>query len=101
VQRIFNLKFKIPTKMPRRVLTLADKTALLEQIKIQPPNTTHGQLAEITGVPKSTVASICSSKRNCEMNGHYAKDNRKFPQNGSVKVRIQMLKRPSINDSLF
>jgi DNA-binding IclR family transcriptional regulator len=45
--------------MPRRDLTLADKTALLEQIKNQPPNTSHRQLADITGVPKSTNHQIC------------------------------------------
>jgi DNA-binding transcriptional MocR family regulator len=30
--------------------------ALHEQIENQPPNTSHRQLAEITGVPKSTIA---------------------------------------------
>jgi hypothetical protein len=32
--------------------------ALHEQIKTQPPNTSHRQLAEITGVPKSTIARV-------------------------------------------
>jgi plasmid maintenance system antidote protein VapI len=44
--------------MPRRYVTLADKPALLEEIKNQPPNTSDHQLAEITGVPKSTTARI-------------------------------------------
>jgi DNA-binding IclR family transcriptional regulator len=45
--------------MSRRDLTLADKIALLEQIKNQLPNTSHHQLAEKTGVPKSTNHQIC------------------------------------------
>jgi hypothetical protein len=44
--------------MPRRDLTLADKTALPEKIKNQPPNTSHRELAKITGVPKSTIACV-------------------------------------------
>jgi hypothetical protein len=36
--------------MPRRDLTLADRIALLEQIK--------NQLADITGAPKCTVARV-------------------------------------------
>jgi hypothetical protein len=66
--------------MPRRDGTLIDKIVLLEQIINQLPN---------------------SSKRNCEMNGHYATDNRELPKNGSMKVRIQMFKRPSISGSVL
>jgi hypothetical protein len=44
--------------MSRRDVTLAVKIALHERIKNQPPNTSHHQLVEITGVPKSTVAHI-------------------------------------------
>jgi hypothetical protein len=44
--------------MPRRYLTLTDKTALLEQIKNRPSNTSHCQPAQITGVPKSTIARV-------------------------------------------
>ncbi|XP_067126959.1 tigger transposable element-derived protein 6-like [Centruroides vittatus] len=44
--------------MPRRDLTLENRIALLEQIKSQPPNTSHRRLAEITGVPKSTIARM-------------------------------------------
>jgi hypothetical protein len=47
-----------------------------------------------------TTPTLYSSKRNCEMNGHYAMDKRDLPKNGSVEVRIQMLKRPSISGSL-
>jgi hypothetical protein len=42
--------------MPRIDLTLADKISLLEQIKNQPLNTSHCQLAEITRVP--TIARV-------------------------------------------
>jgi hypothetical protein len=44
--------------MPRRDLTLADNIALLEQIKNQPPNISHSQLVETTGVPKSIIGCI-------------------------------------------
>jgi hypothetical protein len=78
--------------MPRRGVTVTDKTALFEQIKNQPPNTSHRQLAEATGVP--TLHALHNRKSDCEMNGHYATDKRELPRNGSVKVRIQMLKEP-------
>jgi hypothetical protein len=42
-----------------------------------------------------TFHALYSSKRDCEMNGHYATNIRELPKNGRVKVRIQMLKRPS------
>ncbi|XP_072119240.1 tigger transposable element-derived protein 4-like [Mobula birostris] len=44
--------------MPRKDLTLAEKITVLDQIKSHPPNTTHRQLAVITGVPKSTIARL-------------------------------------------
>ncbi|KFM73405.1 Tigger transposable element-derived protein 4, partial [Stegodyphus mimosarum] len=44
--------------MPRNDLTLSSKTALLDKIKSQPPNTSHRRLAEITGVPKSTIPRV-------------------------------------------
>jgi hypothetical protein len=44
--------------MPRRDVTLADKIALLEKIKNQPPDTGHRQLAEITGLSKSAIACV-------------------------------------------
>jgi hypothetical protein len=87
--------------MSRRNLTLTDKIAVLEQIKNQPRNTSHHHLAEITGVPKSTIARIIQQQINCEMNGHYMKDNREFSKSGSMKVRIQMLKRPSVSGSVL
>jgi hypothetical protein len=34
------------------------------------------------------------------MNGYYAVDNKELPKNVSMKVRIQMLKKPSISGSL-
>jgi hypothetical protein len=56
------------------------KFDLIEKIKNQPPNTSHHQLAGITGVLKSTIAVLYSSKRNCEMNGHYSTDNKELPK---------------------
>jgi hypothetical protein len=44
--------------MPYKDLSLAEQTALLHQIKGNSPNTSHRRLAEITGVPKSTIARL-------------------------------------------
>ena len=44
--------------MPHKDLSLAKKIALLDQIKGHSPNTSHCRLAEINGVPKSTIASL-------------------------------------------
>ncbi|XP_035212025.1 tigger transposable element-derived protein 6-like [Stegodyphus dumicola] len=44
--------------MPRNDLTLSSKIALLDKIKSQPPNTSYRRLAEITGVPKSTISRV-------------------------------------------
>ncbi|KII73547.1 Tigger transposable element-derived protein 4 [Thelohanellus kitauei] len=44
--------------MPRYDLTLSSKIALLDKIKSQPLNTSYRRLAEITGVPKSTIARV-------------------------------------------
>jgi hypothetical protein len=44
--------------MPRRDVTLAEKIALLEKITNEPSNTSHCQLAEITGVSKSAIARV-------------------------------------------
>jgi hypothetical protein len=35
--------------------TLANQTVLLDQINSQPPSTSHGQLAEVTGVLKCAI----------------------------------------------
>jgi hypothetical protein len=87
--------------MPRRDVTLTDKIVLLEQIKNRNPNTSYCQLAEITAVPKSTIAHVIQPQENCEMNGHCTMDKMELPKNGSMKVRIQLLKRPSISCSLL
>lgn len=44
--------------MPRKDLTLSSKIALLDKIKSQPLNTSQRRLAEITGVPKSTISRL-------------------------------------------
>jgi DNA-binding IclR family transcriptional regulator len=46
------------TETPRRDVTLANGIALLGKIKNQLPDTSHRQLAQITGMPKSTIASV-------------------------------------------
>jgi hypothetical protein len=44
---------------------------------------------------------LYSSKKNCETNGHYARYNRKHLENGSVKERIQTLRKPSTSGSVL
>ncbi|KII73427.1 hypothetical protein RF11_05263 [Thelohanellus kitauei] len=44
--------------MPRNDFTLSSKIALLDKIKSQPLNTSYRRLAEITGVPKSTILRV-------------------------------------------
>ncbi|KII60913.1 hypothetical protein RF11_13885 [Thelohanellus kitauei] len=39
-------------------MTLSSKIALLDKIKSQPLNTSYRRLAEITGVPKSTISRV-------------------------------------------
>jgi hypothetical protein len=58
LQNFFNLKFWIRAGISRRDLTLADEIALLEQIKHKPPNNTHHQLVEVTGVAKLTIVQV-------------------------------------------
>jgi hypothetical protein len=57
---IFSFKILVPAEMPRRDITLADSIALPEKKKIKnkPPRTSRRQLAEITEVPKYTIARI-------------------------------------------
>jgi uncharacterized protein YcnI len=58
-------------------------------------------LAEITGVLKFTIAHVTLQQEKLQMDGHYAMATMEIPKNGSVKVRIQMLKTPSISGSLL
>jgi hypothetical protein len=52
--------------MPRRDLTLADKIALLEHVKNQPPNTSHHQLVGISNcnfcLPTTNLKTLYSAK---------------------------------------
>jgi hypothetical protein len=75
--------------MTRRDVTLADKISLSEKIKNQAPNSSHRQLAKITGVPKSAITSVSQQQEKLR--------DRELPKNGSVKIRIQMLKRSAIS----
>jgi hypothetical protein len=87
---VYNL---IPLPRSDGDLTLANRTAILDQIKNQPPSTSHRWLTEITGVPHLQSHLLFSSKTHCERNGHYERDNREHLENGSVKERIHTLKR--------
>jgi hypothetical protein len=60
--------------MPRRNITVTDKTAFLEQLENEPPNTSYCQLAEVTRAQNLQLHTLYVSKRNCEMSGCYAMD---------------------------
>ena len=49
---------KSQTEMPQKELTIAERVVVLRIITEQPPNISHRQLAEITGVPRTTLAQI-------------------------------------------
>ena len=53
--------------MPQKDLKIAEKIALLRRIKEQPPNTSHRQLAEITGLPRRTLARILQDRDKLEV----------------------------------
>jgi hypothetical protein len=57
---IFRLKFEIHTEMQRRIVTLTDKIAELEEIK------NHCRLSEITGVQNSTIAHHTRGRQTAE-----------------------------------
>jgi hypothetical protein len=70
ILQLFCLQFEVPTQMPRRGVTLVDKTALHVHMKSHPLKTSHRQLAVASGVPNAaTAGALYSSKRNCEMMG--------------------------------
>ena len=49
---------KSQAEMPQKELTIAERVVVLRKIREQPPNISHRQLAEITGVPRTTLAQI-------------------------------------------
>ena len=49
---------KSQAEMPQRELAIAERVVVLRKIREQPPNISHRQLAEITGVPRTTLAQI-------------------------------------------
>ena len=63
--------------MPRKDLSISEKIAILELIKKQPANTSQRRLAEITGVPKSTVARIVQQQHELTL---YKKGERRLSQ---------------------
>ena len=46
---------KSQAEMPQKELTIAERVVVLRKIREQPPNISHRQLAEITGVPRTTL----------------------------------------------
>ena len=55
---------KSQAEMPQKELTIAERVVVLRKIREQPPNISHRQLAEITGVPRTTLAQICKTSDN-------------------------------------
>ena len=49
---------KSQAETPQKELTIAERVVVLRKIREQPPNISHRQLAEITGVPRTTLAQI-------------------------------------------
>ena len=48
-------------------LTIAEKIVLLRRIKKQSPNTSHRQLAEIIGIPRTTLKRILQDRDKLEV----------------------------------
>ena len=78
--------------MPRNALTLAGKIALLDKLKSQPLNTSYRRLAEITGVPKSTILRVLRQEVNCVRNWYYKKDKQEHPKE-NARGKIQTSKK--------
>ena len=49
---------KSQEEMLQKELTIAERAVVLRKIREQPPNISHRQLAEVTGVPRTTLAQI-------------------------------------------
>ena len=49
---------KSQAEMPKKELTIAERVVVLRKIREQSPNISHRQLAEITGVPRTTLAQM-------------------------------------------
>ena len=56
---VFCCKFcEIPSRDATKRINYAERVVVLRKIREQPPNIIHHQLAEITGVPRTTLAQI-------------------------------------------
>ena len=83
--------------MPRKDLTIAKKIVLLKRIKEQPPNTSHRQLAEITGVPRTTLARILQDRDKLEVEWSSHKE---AEQGNSHSKRKRKGKNPDIEEAV-
>ena len=55
---------KSQAEMPQKELTIAERVVVLRKIRERPPNISHRQLAEITGVPRTTWHRYCKTSDN-------------------------------------
>jgi hypothetical protein len=73
---------------------LTNNAAMLEETKTKRLTSVFTNWWRYLECRNLQLHASCSSKTNCEMKGHHDTGNMKLPKPGSVKVRIQMLKRP-------
>lgn len=83
--------------MARKDLSLAEKIALIEEIENQPANTSHRQLAQITGVPKSTIGRVLQQKDKLQEKWELMRDG----QQGGSQKRERKSKAPEVDNPLF
>ena len=56
---VFCCKFcEVPSRDATKRITITETVVVLRKIREQPPNISHRQLAEITGVPRTTLVQI-------------------------------------------
>jgi hypothetical protein len=84
--------------LPTRDLLLADKIALLEQIKNQSSNISIA--VDITGVPKYTVARVIQMKEKLGDEWTLRQAQQGTPKDVRLRVRFMMFQRPTVSASL-
>ena len=55
---------KSQAELPQKELTIAERVVVLRKIRKQPPNISHRQLAEITGVTRTPWHRYCKTSDN-------------------------------------
>ena len=84
--------------MPQNDLTIAEKIIVLRE---QPPTTSHRQLAEITGVPRTTLAWILQDRYKLEVEWSSQKEAKQGNSHKREKAKIQISKKLLASGSLL